>query len=106
MRLIPTNATIKCEYFPVTLRGVKGTVLATPQRVEIKDLASRHGAASVSVSGVIVPSKAGHDVTLKLSGANLPIDKELIAALGIKPQRVANSRLWVSSKQSDYRECG
>ena len=67
--------------FPYTFRRVTGRVVVTPGQVKLETLQSRHGKMTASISGTLRLSETGDDGRLRIVARNLPIDKELLAAI-------------------------
>lgn len=73
--------TFRHEAFPYTFRGLRGRAILSPGRVELQKLSSTHDKATAEINGVISSTDTSDDATLRISARNLPLDKDLLAAL-------------------------
>ncbi len=75
------EASIAYFEFPYRLENLTGTLLITPERVEVRDVTSIMGSQEVVGSGHVVPSEDGLEVAVKIRGRRVRIDKHLREAL-------------------------
>jgi hypothetical protein len=81
LRLYPQAMDVRCEGFPVALGGVRGTVLATPGRIEMDNLTAEQGSMRMRISGTIASDANTVKGDVSLNATDLPITRELIAAM-------------------------
>lgn len=79
--LRPDTMAVRYEDFPYTLKGVVGEAVATPEGVKLKDISAAHGRAKFAISGDLKLGETSETARLSLSGTNVPIDRELLAAV-------------------------
>jgi hypothetical protein len=82
LELSPTGMKVKYEGFPYRLDGVTGKVVATPRSVELKELSGVRGSMKAQISGVVSRGDGADKVRLAVKARGLPIDAELLDALG------------------------
>jgi hypothetical protein len=75
------DASISYHEFPYRLEKLKGTLLITPERVEIRDITSSTDGQKVTGSGCILPSGDGVVVDVAIMGEDVRIDEKLRTAL-------------------------
>jgi hypothetical protein len=61
--------------------NVRGRASAVPGKITLTNMTSHNGQSSSTVSGTIVSGDAGDTADLVLHAANMPIDKDLLAAM-------------------------
>ncbi len=83
----PKDLVVNYQGFPLTVRAVGGTVIATPGRIELQRVISRRGGGTAIISGVVLVDDAGEDVDLRIRAEQVPIDAEFLAAVpeGLAP---------------------
>ncbi|MBI5722565.1 MAG: hypothetical protein HZA50_01295 [Planctomycetes bacterium] len=69
------------EDFPYTFRGVRGTMTARPGLVLLDGFVSEHGKMRTALTGRIDTSDEKTSTALNIDARNVPVDKELLAAL-------------------------
>ena len=77
----PKDAHVTYEGFPYAFAGVNGTVVATPRRIDIEELRAAEGAMRASLSGSILLEPNVRRVDLRVWAKDVPISRELIAAV-------------------------
>jgi hypothetical protein len=83
-RVLGRDVSLKYANFPYTLRGLRGSALVTPDRVELQDVTSSDGNVKLSLSGVITAGEKEDRAELSLRAQDVPMDSDLIAALPLK----------------------
>ena len=73
------------EDFPYQLRGLRGKVIATPGKVVLKDVTASWDQTRASLGGQILYDEKSDRAELSIRASNVPIDKELLAAM---PQQI------------------
>ena len=81
LHLRPRGMQVRYCDFPYTLRDVVGEAVATPGGVVLTGVAAAHGPARLLVNGELTIGPHGEDANLVVSGTNVPIDEELLAAM-------------------------
>ena len=81
LRFYPQAMDIRYEGFPVALGGVRGTVLATPGRIEMDNLTAEQGSMRMRISGTITSDADATKGDISLNATDMPITRELIAAM-------------------------
>ncbi len=77
-----TDASLRYHDFPYTFQGVSGKAVVTPGVVTVEKMHTEKDGMQADVSGVIRHTPDGaQDVMLQITARNLPIDKELLAAV-------------------------
>jgi hypothetical protein len=71
----------RMKAFPYDINGVSGEIQINPDRVTFRDLTGRHGDGSLHVSGWLDPRSGKDGVGLSIRGENIPLDRDLRAAL-------------------------
>ncbi len=89
LHLRPRGMTLAYDALPVTLRGVRGLVHATPGRVELSPLLAGDEDAPVRMEGTVVTDAAGTSARMTGLARGLAIDEPLLAAL---PEPLAGLR--------------
>jgi hypothetical protein len=72
---------LKYAGFPYVLRGLRGTALVLPDRVELRDVTAEKGAMRMALSGTFPLDGMGKPAELALRATDLPLDAELLGAL-------------------------
>ena len=72
---------VRYEDFPYTLSDVVGRAVATPDGVTLRDVTATHGSAKLRVDGEVSLDPNGEAMDLRVVGTNVPIDRELLAAV-------------------------
>lgn len=82
-RLVLSAKGLQITYrdFPYPLRGVAGTVVATPGRVVLRDIVAAAGKMRASLSGSIVTQQADERLDLSIRAGKIPIDATLLGAM-------------------------
>jgi len=79
--LRPDTMAVRYEDFPYTLEGMVGEAVATPEGVKLTDISAAHGRAKFAIRGDLTLDEASESASLSLRGKNVPIDRELLAAV-------------------------
>lgn len=79
--IAPKGMGITYADFPYPFGNVTGEAVATPGRVELKELRSVQGDLNVTLSGTIITDRVSEEATLAIGAKNMPIDANLIKAL-------------------------
>lgn len=72
---------IRYSEFPYRFRGVSGEVVARPGEVLLKQLTSKFGQMRGTLDGIFRMGEDGERAELTVTGTNIPIDADLLAAL-------------------------
>jgi len=81
LELKPRDLAVRYEDFPYTLEHITGRAVATPGGVALHGLRASHGKARLTIDGQMTLAETAQDANLSLVGLNVPIDRELLAAL-------------------------
>jgi len=77
-----TDASLRYRDFPYTFQGVTGRAVVTPGVVTIEKMHAEKDGMQADVSGVVRHAADGaQDVMLQITARNMPVDKELLAAV-------------------------
>ncbi|RIK72101.1 MAG: hypothetical protein DCC67_19725, partial [Planctomycetota bacterium] len=96
LRLDLTDVRINYDLFPYPLRDIRGVVTARGNQWNFTNLVSA-GRRTITGEGSLVPGPAGHELRLRLTGANVPLDSTLFDALQPQPSAgpSAAQRAWL-----------
>ncbi|MGE5612260.1 MAG: hypothetical protein ACM359_23635, partial [Bacillota bacterium] len=86
----PRSVTVNPVGFPWPMQHVAGNVLITPEKTVLQDVALKHGAATLKLSGTGTHGDSPQ-WTLALSGDAIPIDEDLRHALPAGPRSFRDS---------------
>jgi hypothetical protein len=75
----PRDLTLNWVTLPYELRQVTGAVVVTPADTELRELAGRHGDATVKLDGRI--TRADNKAVVAVTATKLKVDADLLAAL-------------------------
>jgi len=81
LALTARDMQVRYRDFPYTVRNLTGQVTATPRQIMLTNLRSRLGEAEVRLDGRIDRFADREEARLHVHGTNIPIDRELLAAL-------------------------
>jgi hypothetical protein len=81
LRICPQDMQVKYEGLPSAWSGVRGTVQAAPGRIEIDNLTAEEGSMQLRMDGVITSTVDALEGDVSLKATDLPISRELVAAL-------------------------
>jgi len=79
--LSPQDMQVCYEAFPYPFVGLSGTIVLTPDLVELINLTTRDGEMYASINGMIEYGSGLHGRDLSLTAKNVPIDEDLLAAV-------------------------
>ena len=86
----PLGCAITFDEFPLPLSDVRGLVVATPNKAEVRRLDGRYQEAATSISGLITSSDQGTDAELNIAARNVPLDEGLRMAVPWRLRRLWN----------------
>jgi len=82
IRLALRDAAFTYERFPYPLTGATGEILIAPDRTEIRDVAGRHGDATLTLAGALEgPPGQPERLELRVTGTDVALDEDLKQAL-------------------------
>ncbi len=81
LRIFPQDMQVRYEGLPWAWSGMRGTVLATPGRIEMDHLTAEEGSLRFRMDGVITSGVEALEGNVSLTATDLPISRELVAAL-------------------------
>jgi hypothetical protein len=117
--LVPTvrvdvkgNTSIAYFEFPYRLENLRGTLLVTPGKIEIKNVTSIMENQKITCSGLVVPCESGVEMDIRIKGEDISIDERLRKALGdsereawdvFNPSGTANLNVSIKSPPDDKK---
>lgn len=80
-QITPLGGSLKYDEFPYLFRNVRGSAIATPGRVEFKNMTASWDNCHASLNGTVLTGDAGDSAKLSVKADRLPVDAALLKAL-------------------------
>ncbi len=95
----PNQCSIRYTKFAYPVSNIGGRIELLDDRWEFREMEGSNGTAHLTCTGYLAPTPRGHELSLNLTGSNIPLDTDLRNALkpdiqrlwdDLKPQGVAD----------------